>query len=341
MIAREGYAPKELPRLTEPVGEDFVSDFSKWKSRAISDLNTGLAMKAAFGAATAEDLRQLELTRGELHTRRRALEQQLERMKPELKAGLERDDDRERVTVEEIVVMQPDPFTYSVHARVEIARKMGTGYGGATTAGPPIEFSRRRKKIHLVDVDFGSGRFEFPEPGLVAEDPLAYLPAGRLALSLGKLGFKQAGKRLAGRRLGKATGATAAAEAAETGTTAISLRLLRHRTAALERAKAAGAQLDAKAFGNLIDDEFKALVRADIDAGHLPSRLRVAGRFQRGADVWDPQSRIGWDLTTATSRQVAGHDLRYLLGIGGKGPKTMSDGTQLVDVLPLVYSRTW
>ena len=185
-----------------------------------------------------------------------------------------------------------------------------------------------------------------PRPGWSAKaSGFEYVSLGKLALSLGKLGFKEAGKRLSARAAAKAGGTTAAAagaaEAVEMGTSAISLRLMRHRTVALERAKAAGAQLDPKGFGNLIDDEFKALVRADIDAGLLPTRLRVAGRFQRGADVWDPQSRIGWDLTTATSRQVAGHDIRYLLGSPGKGPKTMHDGTQLTDVLPLVYSRNW
>jgi hypothetical protein len=350
LIAREGYAPKELPRLTRPVSEDFVSDFSKTKSSWLSYLENTLRIKAAVGFATAEDLHQLDLATAELHTRRSALERQLRRMKPELKAALERDDEQVRVTVEEILITRPDPLMYSVFAKVEIGRKMRTGYGGAMTEGPPIVFSRRNKTIHILDANFGLGTFEFPEAGLISEGlgPLEFLSVGRLALSLGKLGLKQTGKwltkRAAGKSAGTMTGAAATAgatEAVEVGTTAISLRLMQHRTVALERAKAAGAQLDAKAFGNVIDDEFKALVRADIDAGRLPSRLQVAGRFQRGADVWDPQSRIGWDLTTATTRQVAGHDLRYLLGMGGKGPKTMHDGTQLVDVLPLVYSRSW
>ena len=208
LIAREGFAPKELPRLTQPVSDEFVSDFSEMKSSELWYLEAQLRAKGAVGLGTAEDLHQIDLASGELHTRRSALERRLRRMKPELKAALERDDDEMRVTVDEILIEKPDPLMYSVFAKVEIARKMTTGYGGAMTAGPPIEFSSERKTIHLLDANFGLGKFEFPEAGLIGEGLgiFEYVSLGKLALSLGKLGFKQAGKRLSARAAAKAAG---------------------------------------------------------------------------------------------------------------------------------------
>jgi RHS repeat-associated protein len=86
-------------------------------------------------------------------------------------------------------------------------------------------------------------------------------------------------------------------------------------------------------FGTVNDRVFKSLVKDAIDKGYLPSTLRVTpgrpGVF--GIDVWDSATGVGWDLTTATVRQVAGHE-RYL-------GMTMPDGTQILDVRPLVYTR--
>jgi hypothetical protein len=90
-------------------------------------------------------------------------------------------------------------------------------------------------------------------------------------------------------------------------------------------------------FGSLADAVFKAGVRAAQDTGRLPQSLQLTpasmnqpGTF--GIDVWDPLTGRGWDLTTATVRQIVGHDLRYL-------GTMMPDGTIIQDVNPLVYTR--
>ena len=89
-------------------------------------------------------------------------------------------------------------------------------------------------------------------------------------------------------------------------------------------------------FGSLVDAIFKAGVKASQEEGILPQRLQITPSSLNqpgiyGIDVWDPQTGTGWDLTTATERQVIGHDARYLF-------QAMSDGTILQDVIPLVYS---
>lgn len=98
----------------------------------------------------------------------------------------------------------------------------------------------------------------------------------------------------------------------------------------------------AQRFGTVNDQVFKSLVRDAIDKGFLPSTLRVTpgrpGVF--GIDVWDAATGVGWDLTTATVRQVASHE-RYLGVMNGvrTAAKAMPDGTVILDVRPLVYTR--
>ncbi|MFN0088302.1 MAG: SpvB/TcaC N-terminal domain-containing protein [Blastocatellia bacterium] len=96
------------------------------------------------------------------------------------------------------------------------------------------------------------------------------------------------------------------------------------------------------AFGNLADDEFKRLVTEAVGKGELPASITVTPKLTYGVDAYDSATGTGWDLTTATVREVAGHDLRYLpssaFGAGYKG-KPMQDGTVLNDVVPLVYHR--
>jgi hypothetical protein len=66
--------------------------------------------------------------------------------------------------------------------------------------------------------------------------------------------------------------------------------------------------------------------------GILPPWLKVTGRGRYGVDVWDPRTGKSWDLTTARVREVAGHDVRYI-------GKAMPDGTVIIDLIVLVYTR--
>jgi hypothetical protein len=98
-----------------------------------------------------------------------------------------------------------------------------------------------------------------------------------------------------------------------------------------------GIQTTPQMFGNYMDAIFKANVLQAQEQGLLSQTLRVTppsmnqpGIF--GIDVWDPAIRKGWDVTTATVREVAGHDARYI-------GSTQPDGTVLQEVDPLVYTR--
>ena len=95
-------------------------------------------------------------------------------------------------------------------------------------------------------------------------------------------------------------------------------------------------------FGNLADDQFKLLVTEAVRNGELPATIKPTPRWIYGVDVYDSATGTGWDLTTATVREVAGHDLRYLPShvFGAKYVgKPMQDGTVLNDVVPLLYHR--
>jgi RHS repeat-associated protein len=111
-------------------------------------------------------------------------------------------------------------------------------------------------------------------------------------------------------------------------------KALEYRDIALKQTQylPGSASLAPMAFGNLIDDAFKNLVQQDIAAGILPSTLRITPRGTYGVDAYDSTTGIGYDLTTSTVRQVAGHDQRYI-------GKTMPDGTIIKDVIPIVYNR--
>lgn len=113
-------------------------------------------------------------------------------------------------------------------------------------------------------------------------------------------------------------------------------------------------------YGEIIDAVFKALVQNAKRTGALPQTIKTAPpplsitgtRLPIGGavDVWDSATGVGWDVTKATVRDVAGHDVRYLLGRTiSRGPRkgtvvpprnVMPDGTRLRDVRPLVYPRT-
>lgn len=114
-------------------------------------------------------------------------------------------------------------------------------------------------------------------------------------------------------------------------------------------------------YGEIIDALFKSLVQQAKKDGLLPKTIRTAPpplsisgtRLPIGGavDVWDSATGVGWDVTKATVRDVAGHDVRYILGQAitrgnRKGtfipPRNiMPDGTRLRDLRPLVYPRNW
>jgi hypothetical protein len=122
-------------------------------------------------------------------------------------------------------------------------------------------------------------------------------------------------------------------------------RLLQLRDQALDLAKkvdepdSQGQQLGNRDFGNLIDAIFKSFVLRAQQDGLLPSGLRVTPRGRYGPDVYDPAIGKGWDLTTATDRQVAGHDIRYITGGQPFRGRPLPDGTVINEVDPLVYTR--
>jgi len=114
-------------------------------------------------------------------------------------------------------------------------------------------------------------------------------------------------------------------------------------------------------YGEIIDALFKSLVQQAKRDGLVPRTIRTAPpplaitgtTLPRGGavDVWDSATGMGWDVTKAKVRDVAEHDIRYLLGrtiTRGKRKgtfipprNTMPDGTVLRDVKPLVYPRNW
>ncbi|MGB8951188.1 MAG: hypothetical protein WCC06_00780 [Candidatus Aminicenantales bacterium] len=118
---------------------------------------------------------------------------------------------------------------------------------------------------------------------------------------------------------------------------------------------ARGSRTSPQEFGNIVDAIFKSLVQQARRDGLVPRTIRTAPpplsisgtHLPRGGavDVWDSATGVGWDVTKATGRNVAEHDVRYLLGRAKRDgtivpPRnTMPDGTRLRDVRPLVYPR--
>jgi hypothetical protein len=105
---------------------------------------------------------------------------------------------------------------------------------------------------------------------------------------------------------------------------------------------AEGTTIAPTRFGEIVDAIFKSLVQHARRNGLLPQTIRTAppplaisgSRLPRGGaiDAWDSATGIGWDVTTATVRSVAGHE-RYI-------NRAMPDGTRIRDVRPLVYPRS-
>jgi hypothetical protein len=107
--------------------------------------------------------------------------------------------------------------------------------------------------------------------------------------------------------------------------------------------------------GDVVGAIAKALARDGIDKGILPATLKIGPPSSSllglpvpqspVLDFWEPDGTgggVGYDITTATVRQVAGHDLRYIWNT--RNPLVMPDGTKIRDVFPLVYpprGRPW
>ena len=122
-------------------------------------------------------------------------------------------------------------------------------------------------------------------------------------------------------------------------TISTSQRLLEIRDQALRNVRAVPGSdaMSPKRFGNTIDAAFKRLARAAQAAGDLSPTLHITGRLpngrmEPGPDIYDVVTGEGWDLTTATDRQVAGHDNRYI----GRAFGTPASVTVIRDINPLV-----
>jgi RHS repeat-associated protein len=131
--------------------------------------------------------------------------------------------------------------------------------------------------------------------------------------------------------------ARAAVGTAAQNTDQVLMELRDQATNLTRRVSNSGAQFSPTKFGSVNDSIFKSLVKQAVQGGRLPATIRTSPSSMnvpgsRGIDVWDTATGRGWDLTTARSEQVLGHDLRYL---GQAAP----DGTIITDVTPMVYSR--
>jgi hypothetical protein len=97
-----------------------------------------------------------------------------------------------------------------------------------------------------------------------------------------------------------------------------------------------GWPLAPRRFGSINDAIFKAAVRQAVQDGQLPPTIQTSATFNQpgrgGIDVWDRMTGVGWDLTTATVREILGHQRRYLRA-------TMRDGTTITEVRILGYTR--
>jgi RHS repeat-associated protein len=140
-------------------------------------------------------------------------------------------------------------------------------------------------------------------------------------------------RRLAPPYVGESGGASIPKAVRVARSTSQILMALRNTAVVLaqRRAVARRGSVSAAVFGTFVDRAFKRLVLNAIRRQSLPATLRVTPHGTFGVDVYDVALRIGWDVTTATVRQVAGHDTRY---IGRR-----IGGIVLGDVLPLVYRR--
>jgi RHS repeat-associated protein len=176
--------------------------------------------------------------------------------------------------------------------------------------------------------------------GIPVEDPIAYGMGSITGIAgtfgLGELGAL-GGTAVEGGALGGETVETpVSVEAGGVARPNVDQVLMRLRDEATDLTARSGRYSPTK-FGSVNDAIFKTLVNKAVDDGILPATIRTSPASMNvpgsaGIDVWDLATGRGWDLTTARSAQVLGHDLRYL---GQAAP----DGTIITDVTPLVYTR--
>jgi len=73
-------------------------------------------------------------------------------------------------------------------------------------------------------------------------------------------------------------------------------------------------RLEAAYRGERVDTFFKEAVRLDPRLSHL----QITSRFKFGPDVYDPATRVWWDVTTPG--EWAGHVKKYTPSFGGGRP---------------------
>jgi hypothetical protein len=206
VLAREGYAPHELPRLQRPLDLELESSSGAGLEIRQAKLREKLERYPSY-AGRVEDQWALEGIDTVLRTRHHDFERRLERMLPEIEAGLTRDDDELRVFVERVwVAPSAQPFsTHFVYAKVKVWRKLPVSSytsPSSAAAGERISVPRGEKTVRVLEGDYRSNQLRTPEPGLISEGigPLEYLWLPGAARSLLRAGFKLAGQKLAKRR---------------------------------------------------------------------------------------------------------------------------------------------
>jgi hypothetical protein len=157
------------------------------------------------------------------------------------------------------------------------------------------------------------------------------------AAGLPEVSFESAATSVFGR-----AGVTAARTATSTAGAAedvdqVLMELRNEATTLTQKVSASGTQFVPTKFGSVNDAVFKSLVKQAVEDGRLPATIRTSPSSMNvpgspGIDVWDTASGRGWDLMTARSEQVLGHEARYV-------GRTAPDGTLINEVIPLVYSR--
>lgn len=151
--------------------------------------------------------------------------------------------------------------------------------------------------------------------------------------------FETAASGLAPRAAGvqSAVAATSSTARAAEDVDRVLMELRDEATSLTQRTSASGTPFTATKFGSVNDAVFKSLVKQAVQDGRLPPTIRTSPSSMNvpgspGIDVWDTVTGRGWDLMTARSEQVLGHEGRY---VGRAAP----DGTLINEVIPLVYSR--
>jgi RHS repeat-associated protein len=210
------------------------------------------------------------------------------------------------------------------------------------------EFSSNRAPTMQYMADRLAARWGYASTHLDFWTRVSLAPAGGINSGVGSVarGTLQ-GMRLAGaaaqasglaRLAAMAGGKTAVNRFMRVATADVTLTLMRMRDTAVQTARSQAflrGGVNPRQFGNLADEAFKRQVVQAVRGGHLSKTIRVTANGKFGPDVWDSATGVAWDLTTATVREVAGHDKRYIGAVMKAGGRAVT----ITDVIPLVYTR--